>query len=69
MSKITYIIKASEDALNEKTASILVHIIKHNFITSGEVREALSEQFSAAVVNSNIGVLIKKGFIENLVTD
>ncbi|WEY10209.1 activator of middle period transcription [Escherichia phage LHE83] len=64
MSKITYIIKASEDVLNEKTASILVHIIKHNFITSGEVREALSEQFSAAVVNSNIGVLIKKGFIE-----
>jgi hypothetical protein len=64
MSKITYIIKASENVLNEKTATILVHIIKNNFITSGEVREALADDYSAAVVNSNIGVLIKKNLIE-----
>lgn len=64
MSKIAYIIKASNNVLNEKTTAILVHVLKNNFITSAEVREALEDQFSASVVNSNIGVLIKKGMIE-----
>ncbi|AJD82070.1 transcriptional regulator [Yersinia phage vB_YenM_TG1] len=64
MSKLTYIVKASQDVLNEKTASILMVILKTNFITSSEVREALADTLSAASVNSNIGVLIKKGLIE-----
>lgn len=64
MSKVTYIIKASNDVLNEKTAEILVHVIKNNFVTSAQVREALEDQFNASVVNSNIGVLLKKGLIE-----
>lgn len=64
MSKVTYIIKASNDTLNEKTAAILVAIVKKNFITSAEVREALAETLNASSVNSNIGVLIKKGLIE-----
>lgn len=63
MSKITYIIKASNDILNEKTAQILVMIAKKDFITAAEVREGLSE-LGNAVVNSNIGVLIKKGLVE-----
>ncbi|BBC78330.1 MotA-like activator of middle period transcription [Escherichia phage EcS1] len=64
MSKITYIIKASEDSLNEKTAAILTQVVKQNFITSAEIRENLAETINASSVNSNIGVLIKKGFIE-----
>lgn len=64
MSKVTYIIKASNDVLNEKTAAILVYVIKNNFVTSAQVREALEDQFNSSVVNSNIGVLIKKGLIE-----
>lgn len=64
MSKITYIIKASENALNEKTAAIMVYIIKNNFTTAANVREALEAEYNASVVNSNIGVLIKKGLVE-----
>lgn len=64
MSKVTYIIKASNDTLNEKTAAILVHVIKNNFCTSADVREALAETLNASSVNSNIGVLLKKGLIE-----
>ena len=64
MSKVTYIIKASEDALNEKTAAILVQVAKKDFITSAELREILEETMNAGSVNSNIGVLIKKGLIE-----
>ena len=64
MSKVTYIIKASEDALNEKTAAILVQVAKKDFITSSELREILEETMNASSVNSNIGVLIKKGLIE-----
>lgn len=64
MSKVTYIIKASNDVLNEKTAAILVQVVKKNYITSAEVREALAETMNASSVNSNIGVLIKKGLIE-----
>ena len=64
MSKVTYIIKASEDALNEKTAAILVQVAKKDFITSAELREILEETMNASSVNSNIGVLIKKGLIE-----
>ncbi|QEA10753.1 MotA-like activator of middle period transcription [Enterobacter phage vB_EhoM-IME523] len=64
MSKVTYIIKASNDVLNEKTAAILVQVVKKNYITSAEVREALVETMNASSVNSNIGVLIKKGLIE-----
>lgn len=64
MSKVTYIIKASNDTLNEKTAAILVQVVKNNFITSAEIREALAETLNASSVNSNIGVLIKKGMIE-----
>lgn len=64
MSKVTYIIKASNDVLNEKTAAILVQVAKNNFITSAQIRENLAEEMNASSVNSNIGVLIKKGFIE-----
>lgn len=64
MSKVTYIIKASNDVLNEKTAAILVQVAKTNFITSAQIRENLAEEMNASSVNSNIGVLIKKGFIE-----
>lgn len=64
MSKVTYIIKASENVLNEKTAAILVHIVKNNFVTSAQVREAMVETLNASSVNSNIGGLIKKGMIE-----
>lgn len=64
MSKVTYIIKASNNTLNEKTAAILIHVIKNNFCTSAQVREALAETLNASSVNSNIGVLLKKGLIE-----
>jgi predicted HTH transcriptional regulator len=64
MSKVTYIIKASENALNEKTAAIMVYIIKNNFTTAANVREALEAEYNASVVNSNIDVLIKKGLVE-----
>ena len=64
MSKVTYIIKASENVLNEKTAAILIKVAKGNFITSVELREELVETMNASSVNSNIGVLIKKGLIE-----
>lgn len=64
MSKVTYIIKASNDVLNEKTASILIQVIKNNYITSAEIRDLLSETMNASSVNSNIGVLLKKGLIE-----
>lgn len=64
MSKVTYIIKASENVLNEKTAAILIKVAKGNFITSAELREELVETMNASSVNSNIGVLIKKGLIE-----
>ncbi|UAW07281.1 transcriptional regulator of middle promoters [Escherichia phage ELT1] len=39
MSKVTYIIKASNDVLNEKTAAILITIAKKDFITAAEVRD------------------------------
>ncbi|AIX12256.1 MotA-like activator of middle period transcription [Citrobacter phage Moon] len=64
MSKVTYIIEASENVLNEKTAAILIKVAKGNFITSAELREELVETMNASSVNSNIGVLIKKGLIE-----
>ncbi|WCZ66293.1 putative transcriptional regulator [Yersinia phage MHG19] len=64
MSKVTYIIKASNDVLNEKTSAILIQVAKQKFITSAEIRENLAETLNASSVNSNIGVLIKKGFIE-----
>lgn len=64
MSKVTYIIKASNDVLNEKTAAILIQVVKKNYITSAEIREILAETLNASTVNSNIGVLLKKGFIE-----
>lgn len=64
MSKVTYIIKASENVLNEKTAAIFIKVAKGNFITSAELREELVETMNASSVNSNIGVLIKKGLIE-----
>ncbi|UPW42365.1 middle transcription regulatory protein [Salmonella phage CF-SP2] len=64
MSKVTYIIKASNDVLNEKTASILVKVAKQDFVTSAELREQLEDKMTASSVNSNIGVLIKKGLIE-----
>ncbi|ANA49602.1 MotA-like activator of middle period transcription [Salmonella phage vB_SnwM_CGG4-1] len=64
MSKVTYIIKASNDVLNEKTASILVKVAKQDFITSAELREQLEDKMTASSVNSNIGVLIKKGLVE-----
>lgn len=67
MSKVTYIIKASNDVLNEKTAAILVQVVKKNYITSAELRDALAETINASSVNSNIGVLIKKGLIEKSV--
>ncbi|URY15263.1 transcriptional regulator of middle promoters [Shigella phage ESh32] len=63
MSKVTYIIKASNDVLNEKTAAILITIAKKDFITAAEVRE-VHPYLGNAVVNSNIGVLIKKGLVE-----
>ena len=54
MSKVTYIIKASNDVLNEKTAAILITIAKKDFITAAEVRE-VHPDLGNAVVNSNIG--------------
>ncbi|AWD90427.1 MotA-like activator of middle period transcription [Erwinia phage Cronus] len=64
MSKVTYIIKASKDSVSENAANVLIVIAKQNFISSAEVREKLEETLSASSVNSNIGVLIKKGLIE-----
>ncbi|AHY25502.1 activator of middle period transcription [Serratia phage PS2] len=61
--KLNYIISASADTLNEKTAAILIEVAKKNFITSAEIRETLTE-LNASSVNSNIGVLIKKNLIE-----
>lgn len=62
MSKLEFVIKAN-DNLNEKTASILMVVAKNNFIDASGIRENLPEM-SAASANSNIGVLVKKGFIE-----
>ena len=65
MSKLTFIIEASENVLNEKTAAIFLEIAKKNFITSAQIREKLeTEEFSAGSINSNIGILIKKQLIE-----
>ncbi|AKA62111.1 activator of middle transcription [Proteus phage vB_PmiM_Pm5461] len=62
MSKLSYVLKASSE-LNEKTGAILLEVAKTNFIQAKDIREALPE-ISSASINSNIGVLIKKGFIE-----
>lgn len=62
MSKLSYILKANSE-LNEKTGAILLEVAKTNFIQAKDIREALPE-ISSASINSNIGVLIKKGFIE-----
>lgn len=64
MSKVTYIIKASNDSVSENAANVLVVVAKQDFITSAEVREKLEGVLSASQVNSNIGVLIKKGLVE-----
>lgn len=64
MSKVTYIIKASNDSVSENAANVLVAVAKQDFITSAEVREKLDGVLTASQVNSNIGVLIKKGLIE-----
>lgn len=62
MSKLSYVLKANSE-LNEKTGAILLVVAKTNFLQAKDIREALPE-ISAASINSNIGVLIKKGFIE-----
>lgn len=62
MSKIDFIMQANSE-LNEKTASILMVVAKNNFIDAAGIREKLPE-ISSASANSNIGVLVKKGFIE-----
>ena len=49
MSKVTYIIKASNDVLNEKTAAILITIAKKDFITAAEVREVHPDLGNAVV--------------------
>lgn len=64
MSKVTYIIKASNESVSENAANVFVAVAKQNFITSAEVREKLEDTLNASQVNSNIGVLIKKGLIE-----
>ena len=64
MSKVIYIVKASENSISENAANVLIVVAKKDFITSSEVREVLADKLSAASVNSNIGVLIKKGLIE-----
>lgn len=62
MSKLQYILKAN-DSLNEKTGSIIEVIAKNNFINAAGIREILTD-WNAASINSNIGVLIKKGLVE-----
>ena len=64
MSKVIYIVKASENSISENAANVLIVVAKKDFITSSEVRDILADKLSAASVNSNIGVLIKKGLIE-----
>lgn len=65
MNTITSIIQASNNDLNNKTASILFEVAKKNFITSTEIIEKLqSDDFNQRSVISNIGVLLKKGLIE-----
>lgn len=64
MSKVTYIIKASNDSVSENAANVLVAVAKQDFITSAEIREKLDGVLTGSHVNSNIGVLIKKGLIE-----
>ena len=64
MSRVTYVVKASENNISENAAVVMIAIAKQDFITSAEVRENLVEKLNAASVNSNIGVLIKKGLIE-----
>lgn len=63
MSKVTFVIAASNDVLNEKTAAILIEVAKTNFVTSAQIREILTD-LNPSSVNSNIGVLLKKGLIE-----
>lgn len=65
MNRIESIIKASNETLNLKTASILVEVAKKNFITSGELIEMLEcDDMNQRSVISNIGVLIKRELIE-----
>ncbi|QPI13850.1 transcriptional regulator of middle promoters [Serratia phage 4S] len=63
MNKVTFVITASNNTLNEKTAAILIEVAKKNFITSAQIRENLVDM-NASSVNSNIGVLLKKGLVE-----
>ncbi|WJZ28160.1 MotA-like activator of middle period transcription [Serratia phage 92A1] len=63
MSKVNFVINASKNVLNEKTAAILIVIAKNNFVTSAQIRETLTD-LNASSVNSNIGVLLKKGLVE-----
>lgn len=63
MFKVIYIIKVFNDVLNEKIVMILIIIVKKDFIIVVEVCEVYLD-LGNVVVNSNIGVLIKKGLVE-----
>lgn len=64
MSKVSYIIKASEDSISENAAKVFVAVAKKDFITASEIREALENELAPGSINSNIGVLSKKGLVE-----
>lgn len=63
MTKLNTLIEVSNNVLNEKTAAIFMVVARNNFIDSAAIREKLPK-IAPNSVNSNIGVLIKKGFIE-----
>ena len=67
MSKVNFVITASNDTLNEKTGTILMAVYATNFMDSAAIREKVKaklENVSDASINSNIGVLVKSGLIE-----
>lgn len=65
MNQIESIIAASNNVLNEKTATLLVSIAKEPFVTSTQLIEKHeSDEFNKNSIISNIGVLLRRGFIE-----
>lgn len=61
MNKLSFIMNSAD--IKEVPAKILFTLATNNFMTASDVREALPD-YSGPSVNSNIGVLVKKGLVE-----
>lgn len=61
MSKISYLVKASDDALTIETATVLMAIARKNFITMEELEEALPD----LNVEDSVESLLDSSFVES----